>query len=90
MKLNPYFSLQKIGGSTVLLPSGKTGWRNHGVIQLNNDEAIVVRYLIKETTEEYLVSKLKLAQELAKPEKELKSLVKAVISKLTDCGAITE
>ncbi|MBQ6289831.1 MAG: hypothetical protein IJK71_11385 [Clostridia bacterium] len=88
MKLNPYFSLQQIGGSTVLLPSGKTGWRNHGVIQLNNDEAIVVRYLIKETTEEYLVSKL--PQDVAKPEEEIKSLVKAVINKLNECGAITE
>ena len=88
MKLNPYFALQKIGGSTVLLPSGKTGWRNHGVIQLKDEEVIVVQYLIKETTEENLVSKL--AQELAKPQEELKSLVKAVISKLTDCGAITE
>ena len=88
MKLNPYFSLQKIGGSTVLLPSGKTGWRNHGVIQLKDEEVAVVQYLIKETTEENLVSKL--AQELTKPEKEQKAIVKAVINKLTDCGAITE
>lgn len=88
MKLNPYFSLQKIGGSTVLLPSGKTGWRNHGVIQLKDEEVAVVQYLIKETTEEELVSKL--SQELAKPQEELKLVVKAVISKLTDCGAITE
>ena len=88
MKINPFFSLQKIGGTTVLLPSGKTGWRNHGVIQLKDEEVAVVQYLIKETTEEELVSKL--AQEVAKPEEELKEFVNSIIKKLTECGAITE
>ena len=88
MKLNPYFSLQKIGGSTVLLPSGKTGWRNHGVIQLKDEEAAVVRCLIKETTEEELVAKL--AQEVEKPEEELKVFVHNSLERLREYSVISE
>ena len=88
MKLNPYFSLQKIGGSTVLLPFGKTGWRNHGVIQLKDEEVPIVRCLIKETTEEELVAKL--AQELVKPEEELKVFVHNSLERLREYSVISE
>ena len=89
MKLNPYFQIQQIGNSTVLLPSGKTGWRNHGVIQLDDqDEVVVVRYLVKETTEEELIDKV--SHEVTKTKDELGKIVRNVTKKLRECGALVE
>lgn len=88
MKLNPYFSIQQIGGSSVLLPSGKTGWRNHGVIQLTDDEVMIVRYLTKDITEDELIHKLELEEK--KPQNEWKTIVKNITNKLRECGAITD
>ena len=89
MKLNPYFQIQQIGNSTVLLPSSKTGWRNHGVIQLDDqDEVVVVRYLVKETTEEELI--VKVSHEVTKTKDELEKIVQNVTEKLRECGAIIE
>ena len=89
MKLNPYFQIQQIGNSTVLLPSGKTGWRNHGVIQLDNqDEVVVVRYLVKEITEEELIDKV--SHEVTKTKEELEKIVQNVTKKLRECGALVE
>ena len=89
MKLNPYFQIQQIGNSTVLLPSGKTGWRNHGVIQLDNqDVVVVVRYLVKEITEEELIDKV--SHEVTKTKDELGKIVRNVTKKLRECGALVE
>ena len=89
MKLNPYFQIQQIGNSTVLLPSGKTGWRNHGVIQLDDqEEVVVVRCLVKETTEEELIDKV--SHEVTKTKDELAKIVQNVTEKLRDGGAIIE
>ena len=89
MKLNPYFQIQQIGNSTVLLPSGKTGWRNHGVIQLDDqDEVVVVRYLVKETTEEELIDKV--SHEVTKTKDELEKIVQNVTKKLRECGALDD
>ena len=88
MKLNPYFALQQIGGSIVLLPSGKTGWRNHGVIQLNDEEVMIVRYLTKDITEDGLISKLE--TEIIKPRDELTLIVQNLLEKLRDGGAVIE
>ena len=89
MKLNPYFQIQQIGNSTVLLPSGKTGWRNHGVIQLDDqEEVVVVRCLVKETTEEELIAKV--SHEIAKSKDDLDKIIRNVIQKLRDGGAIIE
>ena len=89
MKLNPYFSIQQINGSTVLLPSGKTGWRNHGVIQLDDQiEVMIIRCLVKETTEEELLNKM--AQEVTRPKDELQTIIENVTNKLRDCGAIID
>ena len=89
MRLNPYFQIQQIGNSTVLLPSGKTGWRNHGVIQLDDqDEVVVVRYLVKETTEEELIDKM--SHEVTKTKGELAKIVRNVTEKLRECGALVE
>ena len=89
MKLNPYFQIQQIGNSTVLLPSGKTGWRNHGVIQLDDqEEVVVVRCLVKETTEEELIAKV--SHEVTKTKEELVKIVQNVTEKLRDGGAIIE
>lgn len=89
MRLNPYFQIQQIGNSTVLLPSGKTGWRNHGVIQLDDqDEVVVVRCLVKETTEEELIDKV--SHEVTKTKDELGKIVQNVTKKLRECGALVE
>ena len=88
MKLNPYFTIQQIGGNYVLLPSGKTGWRNHGVIQLNDEEVMIVRCLTKETTEDDLISKLE--TEVTKPKEELKTIIRKVTEKLRDGCAVIE
>lgn len=89
MRLNPYFQIQQIGNSTVLLPSGKTGWRNHGVIQLDDqDEVVVVRCLVKETTEDELIDKV--SHEVTKTKGELAEIVRNVTEKLRECGALVE
>ena len=88
MKLNPYFTIQQISGNYVLLPSGKTGWTNHGVIQLNEEEVLIVRYLTKEITEDGLISKLE--TEIIKPRDELTIIVQKILEKLCDGGALIE
>ena len=88
MRLNPYFSLQQIGGSSVLIPSGKSGWKSHGVIPLDDQEVIIVRHLIKVISEEELA--IKLESEMSCSKDELNNMITNVIDKLRSCGVLNE
>ena len=88
MRLNPYFSLKQIGWSSVLIPSGESGWKSHGVIPLDDQEAIIVQHLIKEISKEELV--IKLEREIECSKDELNNMITNVIDKLRSCGVLNE
>ena len=59
------------------------------MIQLDDqDEVVVVRYLVKETTEEELIDKV--SHEVTKTKEELGNIVRNVTKKLRECGALVE
>lgn len=88
MQLNPYFSLKHIGGSSVLIPSGESGWKSHGVIPLDDQEVTIVRHLIKEIEAEELEKQLE--SEISCSKDELNTKITNVINKLRTCGVLNE
>ena len=89
MKLNPDFLVHETGDGAILLATGESEKRFHGVIKLNGTGLAIVKSLEEETSLEAIVSSLSKAYPLVKKE-ELREDVSSFLKTLEEAGALAE
>ena len=89
MKLNTDFIMQEMeAGVSVLVPTGDSSQKFHGIIRLNESAAFIVKALAEETTEEAIVEAL--GKEYEGTTEQFSASVANTLAKLREVGAIIE
>ena len=88
MKLDPEFLLQQVGSQSLLVPIGGAGERFHGVIQLNETAAFLVRCLQQETDEAGMMAAL--SREYDGTPDQFRRSIEKTVSTLRQAGALIE
>lgn len=84
MKLKDEFIVHTLGKETLLVPTGEAGF--HGLVQGNKTVEVILNCLIKDTSEEEILSAMK--DRFDGDENDMRADISDVIEKLRSIGAI--